>query len=107
MSELRQDATEANDFEQLLRQNGEEMEEAEEGEGDDHSSLGIALAAFHETLRSNASVVHVSNATIAEWQRKYDATMKALSDDEEEAQLVRKWPVPCLRAPPHRPPWTI
>jgi hypothetical protein len=107
MSELRQDATEANDFEQLLRQNGEEMKEPEEGEGDDHSSLGIALAAFHETLRSNASVVHVSNATIAEWQRKYDATMKALSDEEEEAQLVRKWPVPCLRAPPHRPPWTI
>ena len=45
--------------------------------------------AFHATLRSNESVVHVSNATIAEWQQKYDAVMRALSDDEEEADMER------------------
>jgi len=89
MSELRQDASEASDFEQLLRDNGEEVEEPEEGEGDEHSSLGIALEAFHVTLRSNESVVHVSNATIVEWQQKYDSTMRALSDDEEEADMER------------------
>lgn len=89
MSELRQDASEASDFEQLLRDNGEEVEEPDEGEGDEHSSMGTALMAFHVTLRSNDSVVHVSNATIVEWQQKYDATMRALSDDEEEADMER------------------
>ena len=89
MSELRQDASEASDFEQLLRDNGEEVEEPEEGEGDEHSSMGTALTAFHVTLRSNDSVVHVSNATIVEWQHKYDSTMRALSDDEEEADMER------------------
>ena len=89
MSELRQDASEASDFEQLLRENGEEVAEPEEGEGDEHSSMGTALMAFHESLRSNDSVVHVSNATIIEWQQKYDATMRALSDDEEEADMER------------------
>ena len=34
-------------------------------------------------------MVHVSNATIAEWQQKYDTTMRALSDDEEEADMER------------------
>ena len=134
-----------------------QVEEPEEGEGDEHSSLGIALEAFHVTLRSNESVVHVltarshgppplgsararfvrllrarpaalggqtfpegrgratgrpptasararrlpsqrlhrpvapqvSNATIVEWQQKYDSTMRALSDDEEEADMER------------------
>jgi len=89
MSELRQDASEASDFEALLRENGEQLEPADEGEGDEHSSLGIALEAFHVSLRSNESVVHVSNATLGEWQQKYDATMRALSDDEEEADMER------------------
>ena len=31
----------------------------------------------------------MSNATIAEWQQKYDAVMRALSDDEEEADMER------------------
>ena len=37
----------------------------------------------------NPNQVHVSNATIAEWQQKYDAVMRALSDDEEEADMER------------------
>ena len=90
MSELKQEASEASSFEQLMRENGEEPEEEEEeGEGDEHSMLGVALKAFHTQLQSNESVVHVSNATIATWQAKYDATMAALSDDEEEADMER------------------
>jgi len=89
MSELKQEASQANEFEQLMHENGEHVAEPEEGEGDEHSSLGVALEAFHEHLKANDSVVHVSNATIAEWQQKYDMTMRALSDDEEEADMER------------------
>ena len=35
------------------------------------------------------AAVQVSNATIVEWQQKYDTTMHALSDDEEEADMER------------------
>jgi len=89
MSELKQEASQAHEFEQLIHENGEHVAEPEEGEGDEHSSLGVALEAFHEHLKANDSVVHVSNATIAEWQQKYDMTMRALSDDEEEADMER------------------
>jgi len=89
MSELKQEASEASEYEQLMKQSGEEVEEPEEGEGDEHSSLGVALEAFHKQLLSNESVVHVGQATIDAWQKKYDQTMNALSDDEEEADMER------------------
>jgi len=89
MSELKQEASQANEFEQLMHENGEHVAEPEEGEGDEHSSLGVALEAFHKQLLSNESVVHVGQATIDAWQKKYDQTMNALSDDEEEADMER------------------
>ena len=40
------------------------MAEPDEGEGDEHSTMGTALMAFHATLRSNESVVLTLTLTL-------------------------------------------
>ena len=40
------------------------MAEPDEGEGDEHSTMGTALMAFHATLRSNESVVLTQSLTL-------------------------------------------
>ena len=81
MHELRQDASEASDFEALMRANGEDARDDVEGDGDydeheeDHD-LGVALAEFHERLQRNDSVLALDAPTLERWQQQYDATMR-------------------------------
>jgi len=100
MSELRQEKAEAADFEQQMRDAGEEPvpgyghgdgdgDGDDDGVGDEDSSLGVALERFHERLLGNDSVVALDNATLSQWQAQYDTTMKALGDQEKEPDMER------------------
>ena len=110
MHELRQDASEASDFEALMRANGEDARDDVEGDGDydeheeDHD-LGVALAEFHERLQRNDSVLALDAPTLERWQQQYDATMRVLSTQEEEADMVRiNKNLDALVAASHAPP---
>jgi len=92
MGELRQDASEAAEFEQFMRAAGEDPhdEAVDEHEGhsdDEESALKLALDTFHEHLLGNESVIVLDNSTLSSWQRQYDTSMRALGDEEKEADI--------------------
>jgi len=106
MGELKQEASEKAHFDELMRAEGEEPrpihrageEDAHYGYGDhgDHhhvededSSLGVALEAFHTRLLSNASALPLEEATLRRWGDAYEEAMRALGDEEKEADMVR------------------
>lgn len=98
MSELKQEKTEAADFEQQMHDAGEASDPGfghgdgdgdgdDDGVGDEDSSLGVALEKFHDQLLSNESVLSLDNATLTRWQKQYDTTMAALADQEKEPDM--------------------
>eukprot|EP00316_Scyphosphaera_apsteinii_P021070 CAMPEP_0119312598 /NCGR_PEP_ID=MMETSP1333-20130426/26903_1 /TAXON_ID=418940 /ORGANISM="Scyphosphaera apsteinii, Strain RCC1455" /LENGTH=370 /DNA_ID=CAMNT_0007317247 /DNA_START=84 /DNA_END=1196 /DNA_ORIENTATION=- len=96
MSELKQDASEAADFEQLMAAAGElprplsdSSDHGGDGPADDHSSLGMALEAFHARLLLNDSIIVLNSATLARWQKQYDTATAALGDQDSEADMLR------------------
>lgn len=91
MSELKQDASEAAQFEALMHAAGEHVHpnEDEYGADDGDSSLGIALEAFHEKLLREDSVLRLDAATLEQWQEQYESSMRTLGDENKEADMVR------------------
>jgi len=91
MSELKQDASEAEQFEKQMREAGEQVhfDEEEYGADDGDSTLGIALEAFHERLLHEDSVLRLDNGTLEAWQAQYDSSMRTLGDENKEADMAR------------------
>jgi hypothetical protein len=98
MGELKQEATEKADFEELMREQGEAVRPPpaydEDVEGDRHvedvdSSLGVALEAFHQRLLGNSSVLPLEPAALQSWLQAYDDAMRVLGDEDKEADMLR------------------
>jgi len=98
MSELKQEASEASEFAELMAAAGQPFkpgmyddsyDHGDDGAADESSSLGVALEAFHAHLESNESVLHLTAETLATWQAQYDSSMRALGDEEKEADMQR------------------
>lgn len=97
MGELKQEATEKADFDELMREQGEDpwpqpSDEDMEGDGyveDEDSSLGVALEAFHQRLLGNNSVLRLEPAALQTWLQANDDAMRVLGDEDKEADMLR------------------
>jgi len=78
---------EEGEAENEIHDDDDERRAAEERVDDDEDHLAGALEAFYTRLQSNETVVLLDNATMAKWQSQYDSATRALSDEDEEADM--------------------